>query len=67
MLLFLLLSLVQVFSCLLLLTKNREVTGYRMLAFRVVFELMQMFRLVFNTRFLWVIHKDLWCVHPMYI
>lgn len=31
----------QVFACLLLLTKNRAVRGYRMLAFRVVFEYLQ--------------------------
>jgi len=31
----------QAFSCLLLLTKNRAVKGYRMLAFRVVFEFLQ--------------------------
>lgn len=33
--------LLQAFSCLLLLTKNRAVKGYRMLAFRVVFEYLQ--------------------------
>lgn len=31
----------QAFSCMLLLTKNRSVTSYRMLAFRVVFEYLQ--------------------------
>ena len=31
----------QAFSCLLLLTKNRAVKGYRMLTFRVVFEFLQ--------------------------
>lgn len=34
-------SLLQAFSCLLLLTKNRAVQGYRMLVFRVVFEFLQ--------------------------
>jgi hypothetical protein len=34
-------SVLQAFSCMLLLTKNRSVTSYRMLAFRVVFEYLQ--------------------------
>ncbi|WIA38773.1 hypothetical protein OEZ86_002065 [Tetradesmus obliquus] len=50
----------------LLLTKNRSVTSCRMLAFRVVFEYLQLFRLVFNTRFLWVIDTDLWVWKCMY-
>eukprot|EP00775_Hariotina_reticulata_P013181 gene13181-13312_t len=49
-----------VFACLFVLSPQRKVTSYRMLAFRVAVEYLQVFLLVFNPSLLWSINTENW-------